>query len=244
MKLYAVFLVAALPVMQAGHVPSGGPSTEVKVWSLDDWVRAVPLNRQATPAENLVELGIANHLPTGIVGNAIRTPSLCVSGFDLPSGAMTVRDLIQQLNNGLPGMKAALNEGTLEIIPDTPQQGTTELLRLHLDFRSPPQTRFMVGVNLWGWIRAKLYPELGSAYAGGLPASKMISAVSVRDTSVETILNILVQSQGGGLWYLDTADLKVFDPRKSQPFVLYGYDGDEAYLRSLGICKGRATASK
>jgi len=184
----------------------------------------------------LLTIGVDNHMPIGIVLGA--EPSLCYVPLEDSPGKITVAELIATINAKVPGYRAELQDGVLDIAPvDLPSE-VARLLDMRLaEFHSGDDLHTLMGSTLWTFIRAAIAPDEGTA--GGGQSSTMVEKVpgmSVTDQTVRSILNSIVDKGSGGAWILHTSKVTDLDSTRQRPYEIYGYVGEEQHVKSELKC--------
>jgi hypothetical protein len=119
---------------------------------------------------SLMETGLSNHIPMGVVIG--KDQSICkdVLGTELKTG--TVAELIDEIEHDIPGYRAELRQGVLNVEPYTLTASGQRFLTYRLrKFHSGPESMVMMSFNLWMWYRAEIVPEEGQAFAGAISST-------------------------------------------------------------------------
>ena len=202
---------------------------------LDSIVTIQPTELQSA-FQQLLKIGVENHLPLGIIVGA--EPSICGTPLPFRSGQQTLKELIVDINAILPGYHAALSDGVLDIAPIVLPEGAAKLLNTRLStFSTGDNPHKLMGSDLWMDIRLILAPDEG-VVGGGL-SSTMVEKVpgfQVKDKIVNSILNMIADEGSGGVWVLHTSSVKDLLSTRQQPYEIYGYVGQEQHIISDVKC--------
>jgi hypothetical protein len=60
--------------------------------------------------------------------------------------------------------------------------------------------------------------------------------MDVRDETVKSILNMIVDKGGGGVWVLHTSQLKILSAETPMPYEIEGYNGDNGSIAANLSC--------
>lgn len=205
--------------------------------TLDTKVR-VPGASSGYALDEIVTVGSRNHIPLGIILMDTPNSDYCQARLKLDRGTMTVAGLIAAVRAAVPGYRAELEDGVLDVIPVNLPKVTSRFLRIKLaHFHSAPGTHQDLGYDLWSVIRGILAPgaSTDSSHFFSLSAER-VPGMDVRDQTVKSTLNLIVGQGGGGVWILRTSRLKALSAKTPMPFQIYGYTGDRRI--QTGLCAG------
>jgi hypothetical protein len=183
----------------------------------------------------LLEIGVDNHIPIGLVLAAAPDTSICKKPLNLSERELKIADLITAIDS-LPDYRAYLQDGVLDIVPISPPSNTAMLLDMRLsEFRSSAEPHSIMGSNLWMFIRAVLAPTEGTV-GGGLSSTTVerVPGIDVTNQTVKSILNSIVDKGSGGVWILRSSTIKNLSSATPKPYEIYGYVGEEQLVQSIG----------
>lgn len=187
--------------------------------------------------ETLIHFGIDNQIPLGIVID--QNHRICQFPIDRGTRTMKLSEFVEEFNSKLPGYRAVLQSGILNIYPTELALPTKKLLDLKIpEFHSGPDSHQGLGVNLWMFIRAVIAPSEGSAFVGGDSTTReTVSGIQLNGQTVSAILNHIVDKGGGAAWVLHSSVIKGLSPATKQPYEIYGYSGEETLLKQVDCFK-------
>jgi len=180
----------------------------------------------------LIDMGLRNNVSLGIV---IEGDSLCAHRFKESNEESTLRNLIAQIEAQVPGYTGEVRSGSVFVHPKTMQPQTMAVLSLVVpEFSTQKSDPQQVGVSLWMYIRAVLVPNEGSAFVGGSRShEEAIDPFEITNATVESILDLIMTKEKGGLWVMHQVPPDWLLNPKSVPYELYQYSGDQDLIRSL-----------
>jgi hypothetical protein len=222
--LTALVLPSALALAQTGPSVLAlqvRPDTKVDYWSPSQ-----------TALSYLVDIGIHNELPLGIVieGDSLCTHQLVSTGLE-----STVIDVVSKIDMQIPGYTGEIQDGVLLVHPKVMQSGTLGALNLTIpQFSTSKSSPDRMGVSLWMYIRAILVPTEGSGFVGGTRrATESVPSFQVSNATVRTILNIVATKGQGGLWALHEVPSDWLKRPNTIPYEIYEYSDDRRYFDAL-----------
>jgi hypothetical protein len=197
-----------------------------------DTVLAIQPDESQSAFQQLLKIGVTNHIPIGIIIGA--EPRICRTQLAFNSSQQTVEDLVANINANLPGYHAALQDGVLDIVPTVLPDDVTKLLNMQLpsfDIASNPHN--LMGSALWMNIRLILAPTEG-AVGGGMssPTAEKAPGFRVRNQTVNSILNRIADAATGGVWILRASMVQNLSSTRQRPYEIYGYVGQEQHIIS------------
>ncbi|HVC47521.1 MAG TPA: hypothetical protein VND90_09775 [Terracidiphilus sp.] len=186
---------------------------------------------------DLVAVGLQNHLPIGIVVGEGPDSDICRVPLNFTQETMTVADLIAVIEAGMPGYRAEIQNGVLDIAPKQLPDNTARFLEMRLArFQAAPQTQTVMGFTLWGSIDGILAPRAGRDLNILLSMSaETVPGMDVSNASVKSILNKIVDEGNGGVWVLRTSQLKTLSAETRMPYDIDGYVGEDLDLANRQI---------
>lgn len=196
-----------------------------------------PVNGPALPT--LLRVARNNHLPLGIVLESSPDQGICDGSLKLVSGEVTISELLSKVNAAMPRYHAHLQGGMIYVRPIDIPQAAGQLLSFKLNrFDQPPETHAQLGANLWMNIRLTIAPNEAASGSGfGSTMAEKVPAISMTDSSVETILDRIVDQGDGAMWVLYSGHIKSLASTVLRPFDIYGYVGPDGFTALTKMCK-------
>ena len=187
---------------------------------------------------DLVAIGFENHIPTGITVAHTPDRDPCGTPLNLKPGTMTVADLISVIGATMPGYRAGLQNGVLEVAPIPLSDGTSQFLAMKLPkFQSSPAPHQLLGLTLWGLIQGVLAPGQGTNIVHPMSLSaETVTGMNIKDGTVKSVLDMIVDKGNGGVWILKSSQIKTLSAESPMPYEIYGYVGDSQSLASNMAC--------
>jgi hypothetical protein len=237
MKMFLAFVISSALVQQADFTPLPVSQVSHRPVVLGTTVH-VSDTSSGSAFSDLVAVGLENHIPLGITLMDTPNSDICRVPLNLKQGTMTVAELIHAIEEVAPGYQVQLQKGVLDVTPGQLPDSTTRFLEMKLaHFQSAPETHQDIGYDLWRPIFGILAPGAGtnSSHLTSLSAER-VPAMDVRDETVESILNLIVDSGGGGVWVLRTSQLKTLSAETPMPYEIHGYTGDHGSIAANLTC--------
>ena len=236
MKMFLVVLMSGVLFQQSAptyfHIAHGRHASVL----LSTVIRVPVTSRSAL--SDLVAIGFENHIPTGITVAHTPDRDTCGTPLNLKPGTMTVADLISEIGATMPGYRADLQNGVLEVAPTPLSEGTSQFLSMKLPkFQSPPAPHQLLGLTLWGFIQNVLSPGRGTNVVHPLSLSaETVTGMNIKDGTVKSVLDMIVDKGNGGGWILKSSQIETLSAESPMPFEIYGYVGDSQSLASSLAC--------
>jgi len=237
MKMFLAFVISGALVQQADFTPLPVPQVSHRPVMLDTTVH-VPDTSSGSAFRELVAVGLENHIPLGITLLDTQNSDICRVPLNLNHGTMTVAELIAAIKATLPGYRVELQQGVLDVTPTQLPDGAARFMETRLaPFQSAAETHQDIGYDLWRPIYGILAPGAGtnSSHLISLSAER-VPAMDVRDETVKSILNMIVDKGGGGVWVLHTSQLKTMSAETPMPYEIQGYTGDHGSIAANLSC--------
>jgi hypothetical protein len=228
-KIRLACYVAVVLVSLLGNV---GPPTSAQAIPLTIDSRLEVESINDSTLVSLIQIGWHNKVPFGIVTEG---DTLCTHKPAISTGEMTIAHLIAEVNANIPGYVAELSDGVLLIHPIKISPDTDRALHLVIhNFSSAPTTLQELGIGLWMYMRAELVPGQTSAFTGGVQRdAELLPSINVPETTVESLLNLLISKKSGGVWVMNQVDGEWLRNPKTIPYEIFSYSGDAQAVKSI-----------
>ncbi len=190
-----------------------------------------------TPIQALIQFGMENHVPMGIVLGS--TQALCGEPRKLSLKRATIRQVTRELLAG-SDYSASIEDGVVVVKPnDMPETSGRILTIKHERFGGMKTTMQGLGILLAASIHQYLHPTEG--FAGNIMSgadAENVPPFVLSNATTEQIADHIVTLEGKGAWILfPPRDEAAEASNNAPPFHIYGYSDDRQALSRLSCAE-------
>jgi hypothetical protein len=204
-----------------------------KMSHLDPHTQTVSISVNSSVLLALIKLGSDTHTPLGVVLEEGKPEKLCEEHRQITVQDRPMADFLDALLTRSNYIWSA-DGGVIVIQPAHLSDDVSRVLNMKFDRFGGMQTTMQgLGINLTGWIHARLHPE-ASGFAADIlssPDAEQFSQLEIRNASVEQILNHIVSLGSKGIWILRLR--QNFERTRDIDLHTYSYKDDARGLQTI-----------
>lgn len=239
MKNYLVVLILSALFPQTGSLPLSTVHGSHPLITTDTVIR-IPETSAHSALHDLLAVAYDNHIPMGITLGDGPDEDICRATLDVQAGTMKIGELMAAIAAAAPRYGTNIQNGVLEVAPTAPSDAAVRFMNIRLNhFQSGSGDHRSLGLPLWRAIRGILAPGEGSNFVYPVSLSaETVQGVDVTNETVESIMDMIVDKGNGGVWILNSSQVKILSPEAPIPYEIYGYVGeDRSIVLNLGCAR-------